>query len=614
MNHDEYRDPKEVRAPITNTLEKKDFEGRIAPVFQNLENILSKSFGPYGSNTIICDYPYTSTTKDGWTIMKNILFADPLDRAIAQMVTDICGRLNNTVGDGTTTAIIATNALYREYINTRDKVEGIPPREIISTFHKCADAVVDCLQKNFVHMMDTTNEEEFGKAIRNVVRVSSNGDETLTEIIGSIYDELKFPAIDIQLAADGITKKKVVDGYAIDTSLTDKLYINNDNKTAVYTNMDVVIFEHKVTTAIFRDIIMPLNMQCAARGRHLLVIAPFYDEHAIDGIIRDTLNAEYRRNKDINIVLAVCSARNEKDRKCLSDLAMLFNTVPISNATADEIIKMLSADPNLIAGCFNMDYRKIPNIRVFDVSSGNFKISDGTEYKVLGENKFVVDLGFCEYAELGLKNSIFRGFWYDEDLYKIHYAEAEQALTDATEKYKAMGTFNLETSWARQRLSALKLKMATIEVGGESQLSQGMMRDVVDDAVKAAASAFNNGTVLGCHVCLRKAIQMCKENTIEALEMYAYDLLYNAFCRVHETLLRNKYNGSIGSDNYVQQILHYAENPENGVYDIVADKLSKDIITSADTDIQILRATMDLTSLLVSGNQFVYRHLQGSEF
>ena len=107
---------------------------------------------------------------------------------------------------------------------------------------------------------------------------------------------------------------------------------------------------------------------------------------------------------------------------------------------------------------------------------------------------------------------------------------------------------------------------------------------------------------------------MCKEGTIEVLEQYAYDLLYNAFCRVHETLLRNKYAGSMGDEAYIQQILKYSENPENGVYDIVADRLSKDIITSADTDIQILRATMDLTSLLVSGNQFVYRHLQGSEF
>ena len=613
MNHDELRDPKEVRTPITNTLTKEEFENRIKPVFQTLEDRLSKSFGPYGSNTIICDYPYTSTTKDGWTIMKQILFADPLDRAISQMVTDICGRLNNTVGDGTTTAIIATNALYRAYLENKDKLGiDVLPRDIISTFHKCADRVVDCLQKNFVKLMDISNDEEFGNTIRNVVRVSSNGDETLTEIIGSIYDELKFPAIDIQLAADGITKKKVVDGYAINTSLTDKLYINNDNKTAIHTNVDVVIFEHKVTTAIFKEILIPLNMQCAARGRHLLVIAPFYDEHAIDGIIKDTLNAEYRRTKDINMILAVCSARNERDRKCLGDLAMLFNTVPISNATADEIIKTVTADPTLIAGCFNFDFRNIPNIRVFDGSTGDFKISTGAERSILGEDiKFAVDLGFCEYAELGLKNSIFRGFYYDQDLYKVHYAEAEQDLHDATEKYKAMGTFNLETTWARQRLSALKLKMATIEVGGESQLSQGMMRDVVDDAVKAAASAYNNGTVLGCHVCLRGAISMCMNEAEDTLEKYAYRLLLEAFRHVHETLLRNKYGDD---DEKIEWAVKTADDPDNGVYDIVTETLSKDIVTSADTDIQILRATMDLASLLISGNQFVYRHIQTTEF
>ncbi len=615
MNDENIRDPKEVRPPVTNTLEKSEFEKRIAPAFQTLENVLSKSFGPYGSNTIICDYPYTSTTKDGWTIMKNILFDDPLDRAISQMVTDICGRLNNTVGDGTTTAIVATNALYRAYMKTREKVTGIAPRDIIRTFHKCADAVVKCLQENFVTMLDSGDDENFAKAIRNVVRVSSNGNEELTEIIGSIYDELKFPAIDIQLAPDGITKKKIIDGYAIDVSLTDRLYVNNDNKTATYTNMDAIIFEHKITASIFKNILIPLNMQCAARGRHLLVIAPFYDEHAIDTVIRDTLNSEYRRTKDVNMVLAVCSARNAKDRKSLSDLAMLFNTVAISNATAEEIVKATMVDPNLIMGYFNLDYRKIPNIRVYDSATAGITVSDGTEHVKLPEdNKFLVDVGFCEYAELGLKSSIFRGFYFDEDLYKKHCDEAEQELEETTRKYQAMGTFNLETGWARQRVASLKLKMATIEVGGESQLSQGMMRDVVDDAVKAAASAYNNGTVLGCHIHLRKAIELCRNSTNDVLERYAYDLLTDAFSHVHETLLRNKYNDEPYGNEKINQILQLAKQPENGVYDIVTESLSQDIITSADTDIQILRATMDLASLLISGNQFVFRHIQGSEF
>lgn len=604
--------PREV---VTNTLSKEEFQDRITPVFQTLEDRLSKSFGPYGSNTIICDYPYTSTTKDGWTIMKSILFADPLDRAISQMVTDICGRLNNTVGDGTTTAIVATNAVYKS-CKTRMLPEDTLPRDVLSAFHICSEEIVKLLQSEYVTPMDVS-DNSFGERIRNVVRVSSNGNEELTEMIGSIYEELKFPAIDIQLAADGFTKSVIIDGYAIDITIMDKLYINNDNKTATYSNLDVVIFEHKITTTIFKELLIPLNEQCRARGRHLLVIAPFYDEHALDGVIKDTLNAEYRRSKDINMVLAVCSARNDKDKKCLADLAMLFNTTPITNATAEACIKAMSADPALIHGCFNIDFRDIPDIRVF--KNGDFTISTGSErielmntdeVKSNPDFKFAVELGFCAYAELGLKASMFRGFFFDENRYAVHLMEADQELTNAINKYKAMGTFNLETAWARQRLAALKLKTATIEVGGESLLSQGMMRDVVDDAVKAAASAYNNGTVLGCHVCLRDAVKKLHDAESNELKKTVYDIIYQAFGQVQHTLLENRYGED---EDHINSIINTMAN-EKQVFDIVTEKLSQNIITSADTDVQILKATMDLASLLISGNQFVYRHLQGSEF
>lgn len=607
-----------ARVVVTNTLTKDEFINRVTPVFKTLEERLSKSFGPYGSNTIICDYPYTSTTKDGWTIMKSILFADPLDRAIAQMVTDICGRLNNTVGDGTTTAIVATNALYNSCITGKfDIPEGTLPRDILSAFRECCDEIIKVLKEKYVRPIDIS-DEDFGQRIRNVVNVSSNGNAELTEMIGSIYDELKFPAIDIQLAADGITKKLVVDGYSSDISLMDKIYINNDNKTATYNSMDVVIFEHKVTSSIFKEILIPLNEQCRGRGRHLLVIAPFYDERALDSIIKDTLNAEYRRSRDVNMVLAVCSARNEKDRKCLSDLAMLFNTTPITNATAEELIRILSTEPAMIHSAFNIDFRNIPNIGI--ITSAGFAKSIGDERDAAMEAaknadkelKFIVELGYCDYADIGLKSSTFRGFYYDENLYKLHCTEAEQELTDAIQKYKTLGTFNLETTWARQRLAALKLKMAMIEVGGESALSQGMMRDVVDDAVKAAASAYNNGTVLGCHVNLISAINELADAETDNLKTVIYCMIADAFCSVQHTLLKNKYGSNEQTMIDLMFKMNHSDDP--AVFDIVTEKFTKDIITSADTDIQVLRATMDLISLLISGNQFVYRHIQGSEF
>ena len=101
--------------PAVNVISKEEFEERISKVFHLLWKTLSKSFGPYGAPTLIYNYPYSHVTKDGYTIMKNLSMDASetlVDQAIADMAADICGRLNYTVGDGTTSAVIATNSIY----------------------------------------------------------------------------------------------------------------------------------------------------------------------------------------------------------------------------------------------------------------------------------------------------------------------------------------------------------------------------------------------------------------------------------------------------------------------------------------------------------------------
>ena len=105
--------------PRANVLPKEIFEDRAKKVFNIAWQSLSKSFGPYGAPTIICNYPFRHVTKDGFTIMKNLSMDASetlLDQAIMDMASDICGRLNNTVGDGTTSAVVATNSIYQSYL------------------------------------------------------------------------------------------------------------------------------------------------------------------------------------------------------------------------------------------------------------------------------------------------------------------------------------------------------------------------------------------------------------------------------------------------------------------------------------------------------------------
>ena len=114
-------DEKELfkKEPRINVISKEMYEERVQKVFALLWSTLAKSFGPYGAPTLIYNYPYSHVTKDGFTIMKNLSMdaSDQLvDQAIANMASDICGRLNYSVGDGTTSAVISTYGVYNNYL------------------------------------------------------------------------------------------------------------------------------------------------------------------------------------------------------------------------------------------------------------------------------------------------------------------------------------------------------------------------------------------------------------------------------------------------------------------------------------------------------------------
>ena len=111
--------------PLLNVVKKDEFQKRVAKVFKEISDILACSFGASGAPTIISKYPYSHVTKDGFTIFKNITCdiecGSIIDSVIANLIGDICGRLNYKVGDGTTTAIIATNAFYETYYEEFDR-------------------------------------------------------------------------------------------------------------------------------------------------------------------------------------------------------------------------------------------------------------------------------------------------------------------------------------------------------------------------------------------------------------------------------------------------------------------------------------------------------------
>jgi chaperonin GroEL (HSP60 family) len=663
------------KEPRLNVISKETYEERSRKVFNLLWKTLAKSFGPYGAPTLIFNYPYSHVTKDGFTIMKNLSMdaSDQLvDQSIANMASDICGRLNYAVGDGTTSAVIATNSIYQNYLKYKTQLENdlIMPRDIIQAFNDVKDDIIEKLH-SYVESIQSNDPEKLYENIYKVVYISSNADTAMSSDIASLYRELGFPGINCELSADGIARCRLITGYHYDLVLNDRLYINSDDNTMKVSGADVVIFSVKITKDIYKNILVPLNEHCRMRGRKLIVCASMFDETALGQTIRRDLNNEYQKNKDINMVLCTYKAISEHTRKLIEDFAMLTNTIVIDRELKASIEQQLEKGANILE-IFNMDHRNdIPNLvcvgeNTTNGSATRFINSDKPEYiKEFSESENAIRLGYVGKASIGLTKSIFEEFYYNQNRYEAVVKEAELLLKEAEDKYKKLGTFNVVVAQAQQRLYSLKLNMGLIEVGADSDLSQKLMKDSADDAIKAAASAFDHGVIKGCNTdMIRSIIDIKKiyenlnwrDETKRMLYLTVMDILLDGFKDVYRTVLSNAFSDRVlitDANSIDNRVYPFVENAlidifhknifnsvvfddkenvittiieseisekrecklhdllirisaETGmVFDVSTKEFSNNIINSTQTDEEILIATIDLMSLLITGNQMI---------
>lgn len=653
--------------PRVNVISKEMYEQRVAKVFKLLWSVLSKSFGPYGAPTLINNYPYSHVTKDGFTIMKNLSMdasEQLVDQAIANMASDVCGRLNYAVGDGTTSAVIATYSIYNNYLKYKKEldVNMVMPRDIIYSIKSLKNDIIAELD-NYRQSIRSEDPDKLYNNIYNVVYISSNGDDEISNYIASLYKELKFPGISCELATDGITKKRLIEGFKLDLVLNDKLYINSDNDSMIESSCDIVILNVRVTKDVYEKILKPLNEQSRIRGRKLIVCAATYDETALMQTIRRDLTNEYQKNKDINMVLTTYKAVSEHLKTKINDFAVLCNTIIIDRSIRDEIFEKIDSGKNLLE-IFNFDSRDdIPNLICLGKDKNgavrciNSDFTSGKTEKIFKLDDSAIRIGYSGNVNIGMKNSTFSDFYYNQNSYEAILKDAEITMRDVEEKYKKLGTFNLVVNQAQQRYYALKLKMGVIEVGGDSELSQKLFKDSVDDAIKAAASAYDHGIILGCNVFLINSISKileAAENLYKTVpskklmtEIIVLKILRDGFVDVYKTVLSNAFDDSelkfmnkedikekffeifhedVLPDDFdncadviianVKKRCEYAEitvhdmiieisSFMNLVFDVTTKRFTNKVINSTQTDEEIVTATIDLISILMTGNQMV---------
>jgi chaperonin GroEL len=252
-----------------------------------LANAVKVTLGPKGRNVVL-DKKFGSPTitKDGVTVAKEIDLKDPLENMGAQMVREVASKTSDIAGDGTTTATVLAQAIFRE--GAKNVVAGANPMELKRGIEKAVEVIVAELKKQA-----KTIEDKPG-AVAQVGTISANNDETIGKIIAEAMDKVgRDGVITVEEAKSMETSLEVVEGMQFDRGYLSAYFVTDPERMEVVLENPVILIHEKKISSM-KDL-LPLLEQVARAGRPLLIIAEDVDGEALATLVvnklRGTLQA-----------------------------------------------------------------------------------------------------------------------------------------------------------------------------------------------------------------------------------------------------------------------------------------------------------------------------------
>lgn len=535
-----------------NVISENEFKEKVTLVFNKVAESLTKTLGPYGSTTIIERYGEMAVTKDGWNVLKGIRSDDPVYNNILMLLCRIAAQVVIKVGDGSTSSVVAANAILNELENKDEFVKSLRPKDFMDVLSNCVNHIVEYIYVNSTKIDKNTYDD-----IRNIAYIATNGDDMVSDIIHTIYKETGNPAIDYVKSKTEETTYEIVNGYKANMTYLDNIFTTHDDNTCIIENPYVMMFNFKIDLDTYMKCIIPAITKASEEHRRVVVIAPHYDKYLLDSIKRN-IQSEFRNTGSSTVVYCNAPLVNNISHEMYNDFAVLCGATVISEQDIEDGI--------------DIDY----------------------------------SIGWVESMVIGPRTTLISGFVNrNENMYKKILEDANMKYMNMLEENQNRGIVDIKLNDVKNRATKLQCNMGVIHVGGNTTLEKNANYDLVEDAVKACESAYNYGYNIGGNLIISIAIDnILSQYDMDDTHRNMYCIIKNAFKHVLFTIFDNKCIIDDINNNVNEKI--YKECVANRVcYDIVKEEYSANIINSCETDIEILKATASIISLLISSNQYI---------
>src|SRR6058998_3781999 len=272
-----------------------------------LADAVKVTLGPKGRNVVIeKKFGSPTITKDGVTVAKEIELGDPLENMGAQMVREVASKTSDVAGDGTTTATLLAQAIYRE--GSKNVTAGANPMEIKRGIERAVETIVASLKAQ--------SKPVTGPMIAQVGTISANHDETIGRIIAEAMEKVgKDGVITVEEARTLDTSLEVVEGMQFDRGYLSPYFVTDPERMeVVLENALVLIHEKKISNM---KELLPLLEEVAKLAKPLLIVAEDLEGDALATLVVNKLRGT------LQVAAVKAPGYGDRRKAMLEDLAIL---------------------------------------------------------------------------------------------------------------------------------------------------------------------------------------------------------------------------------------------------------------------------------------------------
>ena len=402
-----------------------------------LANAVKVTLGPKGRNVVIeKKFGAPHITKDGVSVAKEIELADPYANIGAQMVKEVASKTGDDAGDGTTTATILAQSIIN--VGLKNVTAGANPMELKRGIEKAVAAVVKHLEGQ---------KEEVGnnfEKIRQVGRISANGDETIGNLIAEAMEKVGIEGvITVEEAKGTETEVKTVGGMQFDRGYISPYFVTDSEKMICeFENPYILLYDKKISSM---KELLPVLEPVAQSGRALLIIAEDVESEALATLVVNRLRGS------LKIAAVKAPGFGDRRKEMLEDIAILTGGVVISE---EKGLKLEQATIEML----------------------------GTADKVTVSKDYTTIVNGA-----GAKENI-----------KERCDQIKAQIVATKSDY--------DREKLQERLAKLSGGVAVLYVGAASEVEMKEKKDRVDDALRATRAAIEEGIIPGGGVAYIRAI------------------------------------------------------------------------------------------------------------